>query len=61
MLDWAVFPTTLDLYQYLKLEDIYVQLYISRYRTNRRETEDRYHGEPQPDFIKVQSLLLFWK
>jgi hypothetical protein len=56
MLDWAVFPTTLDLYQYLKLEDIYVQLYIARYRTNRRETEDRYHGEPQPDFIKVCSL-----
>mmetsp|Transcript_25306 Transcript_25306/g.35023 ORF Transcript_25306/g.35023 Transcript_25306/m.35023 type:complete len:663 (+) Transcript_25306:146-2134(+) len=53
VLDWAVFPTTLDLYQFLKLEDVYVQLYCATYYADRRNSEKRYLGDPQPQFIKI--------
>jgi len=53
VLDWAAFPTTLDLYQYLKLEDVYVQLYIATYFAERRDSEKRYLGDPQPQAIKI--------
>ncbi|KAK9824077.1 hypothetical protein WJX72_007565 [[Myrmecia] bisecta] len=58
LLDWSCTPTTLTLFDWLKLEDINTSLFFVR--CDRISREKRKLGEPQPRYIKFfQGTLLF--
>jgi len=52
-LDWAITPTTLTLYQWLKFEDIYAELFLVQCRIVVERQEARPVGKVQPTWYKV--------
>lgn len=58
LLDWACTPTTLTLYDWLKLEDVNIGLYFAA--VMRKAKSGRPLGAPQPRYLKFfQGTLLF--
>jgi len=53
LLDWTLNKTTLTLYEYLKLEDIYAELFIVKCRISAERSTEREVDDPQPWYIKL--------
>ncbi|KAH3764414.1 piezo-type mechanosensitive ion channel component 2 [Pelomyxa schiedti] len=47
IIDWALLPTTLNYYNYFKVEDIYAELYIDKCRVISEENTGRGLGQPR--------------
>lgn len=47
VLDWAITPTTLSVYEWLKFEDIYAELYAVKCKINGDHATVRNVGDPQ--------------
>jgi hypothetical protein len=47
-LDWAITPSTLSIYEWLKFEDIYAELFLVKCRLVVEKAEARPFGQVQP-------------
>jgi len=52
-LDWAITPSTLSIYEWLKFEDIYAELFLVKCRLVVEKAEARPFGQVQPLWYKI--------
>uniref|UniRef100_A0A6B2KXL2 Uncharacterized protein n=1 Tax=Arcella intermedia TaxID=1963864 RepID=A0A6B2KXL2_9EUKA len=53
LLDWAITPTTLTSYEWLKFEDIYAELFLVKCRICLERMWERKSGDYQPAYYKI--------